>query len=222
MKTTAAILVETGRPLEIVTLQLPDLSPGQVIVEIAYSGVCHTQLLEARGHRGEDAYLPHCLGHEGSGTVLEIGPGVTKVKPGQRVIMSWIKGSGLEVPGTRYDWDKGPVNAGGVTTFQQHAVVSENRLTPAPEELSYKLAALVGCAVPTGVGVVLNTVIAQRGESAVVFGAGGIGLCALAGLAAAGCDPIIAVDIAPAKLEAARELGATATIDASAEEALGC
>ena len=90
MKTKAAVLVTTGRPLELTDLTLPSPGPGQVLVEVAYSGVCHTQVLECRGHRGEDKFLPHCLGHEGSGVVREIGPGVAKVKPGDRVILSWI------------------------------------------------------------------------------------------------------------------------------------
>ncbi len=108
MKTLAAVLVETGHPLEVAELSLPVLKPGQVIVEVAYSGVCHTQVLEARGHRGEDRFLPHCLGHEGSGTVVEIGPGVTKVAVGDRVVLSWIKGSGADVPGSVYDWNGAP------------------------------------------------------------------------------------------------------------------
>ena len=83
MNTTAAILVETGKPLEIVSLEIPALKPGQVLVKISHSGVCHTQLLECRGHRGVDKFLPHALGHEGSGVVEEIGGGVTKVKAGR-------------------------------------------------------------------------------------------------------------------------------------------
>src|SRR4051794_20311938 len=102
MRTEAAILVELGRPLVLADLEIPQLKPGQVLVELAYSGVCHTQLLEARGHRGEDRFLPHCLGHEGSGTVVDAGAGVYKVRPGDRVILSWIKGSGADVPGTVY------------------------------------------------------------------------------------------------------------------------
>ncbi len=129
MKTTAAILVETGKPLELAELDIPALKPGQVLVEIAFSGVCHTQLSEVRGHRGQDNFLPHCLGHEASGTVRELGAGVTKVADGDRVVLSWIKGSGANVPGTVYGWDGRKVNAGGVTTFMRHAVISENRLT---------------------------------------------------------------------------------------------
>ena len=104
MKTTAALLVELGKPLEIVDLDILPLKPGQTLIEIVYSGVCHTQVLEARGYRGEDKFLPHCLGHEGSGNVVEVGPGVSKVKPGDRVILSWIKGSGADVAGSLYDW----------------------------------------------------------------------------------------------------------------------
>ena len=99
MKTTAAVLVKPGHPLELADVTLPAPGPGQVVVEVLYSGVCHTQVLECRGHRGEDRFLPHCLGHEGSGMVREIGPGVTKVKPGDRAILSWIKGTGADVAG---------------------------------------------------------------------------------------------------------------------------
>lgn len=93
MKTEAAILVETDQPLKIVELDTPELKAGQVLVKILYSGICHTQLLEARGYRGEDKFLPHCLGHEGVGVVTEIGPGVRKVRTDDNVILSWIKGS---------------------------------------------------------------------------------------------------------------------------------
>jgi S-(hydroxymethyl)glutathione dehydrogenase/alcohol dehydrogenase len=214
MKTPAAILVETGRPLELVELEIPALKPGQVLVEIAYSGVCHTQVLEARGHRGADPYLPHCLGHEGSGTVREIGPGVGKAKPGDRVILSWIKGSGADVPGSVYRWGDRPVNAGGITTFSRYAVLSENRLTVMPPDVPMPEAALLGCAVPTGMGAVLNAAEPRPGQSLAVFGAGGVGLCAVAAAALCGCLPVIAVDPLPAKLQVARELGATHAVRA--------
>lgn len=220
MKTLAAILVRTGHPLELAELDLPALLPGQLLVEVAYSGVCHTQLLEARGHRGEDRFLPHCLGHEGSATVLEAGPGVTKAKPGDRVVLSWIRGSGATVAGTRYDWQGHAVNAGPVTTFQRHAVVSESRVTVLDPAFPMATAALVGCAVPTGVGVVFNTAQARPGQSIAVFGAGGVGLCAVAAARAAGCDPIVVVDLVPAKLEAARAMGATHTVDAASGDAV--
>src|SRR5262249_39198453 len=135
MKTVAAVLVETSQPLVLADLEIPALRPGQVLVEIAYSGVCHTQVLEWRGYRGEDRYLPHCLGHEGSGIVRDVGPGIAKVKPGDRVILSWIKGSGADVPGSIYRWNGRTVNAGAITTFSRYAVISENRLVVLPESV---------------------------------------------------------------------------------------
>lgn len=217
MKTLAAVLVETGRPLELAELEIPALRPGQVLVEIAYSGVCHTQLLEARGYRGQDPFLPHCLGHEGSGVVREVGAGVGKVMPEDRVILSWIKGSGADVPGSVYRWGDRSVNAGGITTFSRHAVISENRLTLMPAALPLREAALLGCAVPTGMGAVLNTADPGVGQSLAVFGVGGVGLCAVAAAALAGCLPVIAVDRLPAKLEAARTLGATHILPAEGD-----
>jgi S-(hydroxymethyl)glutathione dehydrogenase/alcohol dehydrogenase len=216
MKTTAAVLVELGRPLELADLEIPVLKPGQALVDVVHSGVCHTQLGEARGHRGEDRFLPHCLGHEGSGVIREIGAGVGKVKPGDRVILSWIKGSGADEPGTVYDWNGRKVNAGGITTFATYSVISENRLTVVPEGMSMRLAALVGCAVPTGAGVVFNTAQPKPGQSVVVFGAGGIGSCAVAAAAIAGCTPVIAVDLNSDKLALAHHLGATHSIDSKA------
>ncbi len=213
MKTTAAVLVETGRPLELADLELSALRPGQVLVEVAYSGVCHSQLLEARGHRGPDRYLPHCLGHEGSGIVREVSSGVRRVKPGDAVILSWIKGEGADVPGTEYRWNGRPVNAGAITTFATHSIISENRLTAIPAGLSMRLAALIGCAVPTGAGVVFNAASPRPGESLVVFGIGGVGGCAIAAAASCGCHPVIAVDVNPEKLSLAQKLGATRTIN---------
>ena len=157
MQTKAAILVETGRPLIVDMINIPKLKPGQVLVKIKYSGVCHTQLLEARGHRGADPFLPHCLGHEGSGIVAEVGPNSNKVKVGDPVILSWIKGSGANIPGSVYDWNGKKVNAGAITTFSEYAVISENRLTAIPKDFPLKEAALLGCAVPTGLGTIFNT-----------------------------------------------------------------
>ncbi len=220
MKTTAAVLVELGKPLELADLEIPILKPGQVLVEVAFSGVCHTQVGEARGHRGEDKFLPHCLGHEGSGFVREIGPGASKVKPGDSVILSWIKGSGADVPGCTYEWNGRKVNAGGITTFATYSVISENRLTSVPEGLSMRLAALVGCAVPTGAGVVFNTAQPRPGQSIAVFGVGGIGSCAIAAAALAGCTPVIAVDVNPDKLTLAKKLGATHAINSKSTDAV--
>ncbi|QCI63184.1 zinc-binding dehydrogenase [Phreatobacter stygius] len=213
MKTEAALLVKTGEPLVIATIETPPLKPGQVLVEVAYSGACGTQLMEVAGDKGEDKWVPHCLGHEGTGTVIEIGSAVTKVKPGDQVVLSWIKGSGIEAGGAVYDWDGKPVNAGGVTTFQRHAVVSENRLTHLPDGLPMDVAVLLGCAAPTGMGSVYNVLNVKAGDSVVVFGTGGIGLNAVMAAAIAGASPVIGVDLKAARRDLARAFGATHVID---------
>jgi S-(hydroxymethyl)glutathione dehydrogenase/alcohol dehydrogenase len=211
MKTEAAVLVELGGPLEIAELTIPSLKPGQVIVEIQMTGVCHTQVLEWRGYRGEDRFLPHCLGHEAVGIVRELGPAVSKVKTGDAVVLSWMKGTGMDVPGTQYTWGSRTVNAGAITTFSRLTVVSENRLTPMPAGVALDDAAVLGCALATGLGAVMNVGRPQPGQSVAVFGVGRIGLSAVMGAVVAGCTPVIAVDINEDKLTIAARVGATHT-----------
>ncbi len=220
MKTTAAVLVQPGQPLELADLEIPSLAPGQVLVEIANSGVCHTQLLEWQGQRGEDRFLPHGLGHEGSGIVIDVGAQVIKCRPGDRVILSWIKGGGADVPGTKYRWNNRTVNAGGITTFMRHAVVSENRITPQTSDLSPAEAAFLGCAVATGLGVIRNTLQVAPKSSVLILGAGGIGLFAVAGAKLMEAGPILVADLNNDRLEAARALGATHLIHAQEQDLL--
>lgn len=209
MKTLAAVLVETGKPLVLEELEIPLLKPGQVLIEISFSGICHTQILECRGYRGEDKFLPHCLGHEGSGKVIEIAKGVTKVKKDDSVILSWIKGSGADVSATAYQSNGKVVNAGGITTFNRYSVISENRLTVMTEDISLAEAAMIGCVVPTGVGAVFNTAKPLPSQNIAVFGVGGVGLCAVAAASIIGCKKIIAIDIRDDKLDTAKKMGAT-------------
>jgi len=220
MKTTAALLVQTGAPLVLAEIDIPALKPGQVLVEIAYSGACGTQVMEWRGDKGEDKWVPHCLGHEGTGTVLETGSAVTKVKGGDKVVLSWIRGSGIEAGGAVYAWGEKKVNAGGVTTFQRHAVVSENRLTLLPAELPMDLAVLLGCAAPTGMGAVYNVLKTQPGDAVAVFGTGGVGLHAVMAAALVGAMPIIAIDPNPTRRALAPLYGATEVIDPGATDVL--
>jgi S-(hydroxymethyl)glutathione dehydrogenase / alcohol dehydrogenase len=220
MKTEAAILVDTAKPLVLVEMELPTLKPGQVLVEVTYSGACHTQVLEARGHRGEDKWLPHCLGHEGTGKVLEIGAGVSKVAPDDKVVLSWIKGTGIEAGGAVYQWNGQNVNAGGVTTFQRHAVVSENRLTALPDTLPEHLSILLGCAAPTGMGAILNVAQVRPGDAVAIFGTGGVGLNACMAAAFSGGMPVIGIDPVASRREFALKFGATHVIDPADGEVL--
>ena len=215
----AAVLYETGKPLVVEDgIETPDLKPGQVLVKIAYSGVCRSQLMEVEGKRGKDAYLPHLLGHEASGWVVEIGSEVTKVKPGNRVVLTWIKGRGVNCEGAKYKLRGATLNSGGVTTFSNYTVVSENRCVSLEEEIPMDIAALLGCAVPTGAGIVFNTVKPDKGASIAVFGVGGIGLSAILGAKVRQCSRIVAIDIEEEKLKMAREFGATDVINCNMED----
>ncbi len=216
MKMKAAVLQQLGQPLAIEDgISVPVPRQGQVLVKLAYSGVCHSQLMEARGRRGTDSYLPHLLGHEGSGEVVEVGPSVTKVRPGDHVILGWIKGGGLDAGGTVYEQNGRKINAGGVTTFNEYSVVSENRCVRLPEGVPMDIAVLFGCAIPTGAGIVTNTIRPAKGSTVAVFGLGGIGLSALMATRLFDCAMVIAVDVEPEKLVLAREFGATHAVDSS-------
>lgn len=212
----AAILVELQKPLIIDEVQLPEsLSCGQVLVKIAFSGICGSQLGEIDGAKGPDNYLPHLLGHEASGHVIETGPSVKKVKAGDHVVLHWMKGSGIESDPPQYTWQGKKLNAGWITTFNEYAIVSENRLTPVSLEVDGKIAALFGCAVTTGLGVVINNARLKPGESIVVLGAGGVGLNVIQGAALTSAHPIIGVDLHDNRLALAQELGASHILNSS-------
>ena len=213
-KMKAAILVEQKKPLVVTEVQLPEkLGYGQVLVKIYYTTICGSQLNEIDGVKGHDKFLPHLLGHEGGGVVEEIGPGVTTVKPGDHVVLHWRKGSGIHSATPKYKWDDKTVNAGWVTTFNEYAVVSENRVTAIPKDFDLRIAPLYGCAMPTAFGVIHNDAKMRTGDSIAIFGSGGVGvaLCVMASLS--GAYPIIAVDINDFKLRKAKEFGATHTFN---------
>jgi len=221
MKTVAALLTGIDQPLTIEELDVPQLKEGQVLVDVTYSGLCRTQLNEIHGSKGEDKYLPHTLGHEGAGVVREIGPHVEKVKPGDHVVLTWIKGKGADVPSTAYRRPNGTVvNSGAVSTLMTRTVASENRLVKIPDTMPLREASLLGCAIPTGGGTILNLAKPALGSGIAIFGVGGVGLSALLMAKAAQPRTLIAVDIHEQKLRQARALGATHVIDASRQDTL--
>ena len=219
-KTLAAILVKQKEDLVLAEIELPSvLDVGQVLVEFHYSGICGSQLGEIDGVKGPDKWLPHLLGHEASGSVLAVGPGVMHVKPGQLVVAHWRPGKGIESTTPKYRWGGQIVNAGWVTTFNRYAVISENRLTPIPQDTNTQTAALYGCAVTTGLGTIENKARIKFGDRVVVFGAGGIGLNLIQGALLAGAADVIAIDRFDSRLLLAKELGATVIINSNEEDA---
>lgn len=220
--TKAAVLVAQKKALEIVEIELPHkLEIGQVLVELAYSGICGSQLGEIDGVKGADAWLPHLLGHEGSGKVLAIGPGVKHLVPGDNVVLHWKTSQGIEATPAKYQWGNRVVNAGWVTTFNHHAVISENRLTKIDANADLKTAALYGCAITTGFGVIDNRANVKLGETVIVFGSGGIGLNIVQAAQLAGASQIIAIDRFDHRLALSKACGATTAINSSVEDPWG-
>jgi len=214
----AAILTQTRAPLEIAELRMPErLSFGQVHVRIHYSGICGAQLNEIEAAKGEDKFLPHLLGHEGSGTVMAVGEGVKRVKAGDRVVLHWRQSAGLQCEPPKYNWNGKTVNAGWVTTFNDEAIISENRLTVIPPDFPLHLAPLFGCAVTTAVGVVNNDAQIKIGQSVVIFGVGGVGLNIAQAAQMVSANPIVGVDLLDSKLTMAREWGLTHAFNSRTE-----
>lgn len=213
MKTKAAILYKIGHPLEIEEVDVPILQTGQVLVKVLVSRICGSQLGEIDGIKGKDKWLPHMLGHEGCGIVLEIGPGVNTLKVNDKVVMHWRPGSGIQSVNPIYYQGNKTINAGSITTFNNYAVVSENRLTSIPKKTNNELGALLADTITTGYGIVNNAAKVTIGQSVVVIGAGGIGLGVIHGCSIAGANPIIAVDLYEKKLKFAKKHGATHIIN---------
>lgn len=210
MKISGAVLEKTGQPLVIYhDIEPPILKSGQLLIKLSYAGICYSQLMEVRGKRGEDKFLPHFLGHEGVGDVIDLGSGITKVKKGDTVVLGWIKGHGLDAGGCQYQQGSRLINSGAVTAFSTYAVVSENRVVKLPKDIVPKTAVLLGCALPTGAGIVINQLKPKANSTVGVYGLGGIGLSALLAMNHFKPQNIVAFDIEENKLKLAKELGAT-------------
>ena len=211
----AAILEELNTPLVLDNLQVPELGCGQVLVQVHRSGICGAQIGEISGVKGPDKFLPHLLGHEGGGVVQEVGHGVKHVKQGDHVVMHWRKGDGIESDPPKYHRANGVVGAGWISTFNEYAVVSENRVTPIPKDIPFEVAALMGCAVTTALGLINNEAKVKIGQSVAVFGCGGVGLNVIQAAEMVSASPIVAIDKHDYKLELAQEYGATHLINSA-------
>jgi S-(hydroxymethyl)glutathione dehydrogenase/alcohol dehydrogenase len=228
----AAVLYELNKPLVIEEIDIDDPGPGQVMVKTVSAGVCHSDLHQIDGLWPID--LPVVLGHEGAGIVERVGEGVTYVQPGDHVVMNFIPfcgtcrycQSGRPVLCTQGRGSADHLHKGGqsigvflsVSSFAERMVVPENGVVKVREDAPLDKLSIMGCAVATGVGAVLNTAKVEAGSSVAVIGIGGVGLCVIQGAALAGAYPIIAIDVLERKLEMARQFGATHFVNASEKE----
>jgi len=214
MKFKAAILCEINKPLLVEEISINSLNHGQVLVKIDKSGVCRSQIFEISGERGPDKWLPHLLGHEALGEVVEIGDGVKTVKVGDYVILSWIKSRGISAIPAKYNWGREIVNSGRVTTFSEYSICSEDRCVPISKDLVSKVGASIGCAIPTGYGISLTLKEIKKAKTVGIIGLGGIGMSALLGVLNETSAQILAIDINEERLHQAKKLGAHYTINA--------
>ena len=251
MKIRAAVLETIGapapyaqsQPLKIREVELAPPGHGEVLVRIRAAGLCHSDLSVISGDRPRP--VPMVLGHESAGEVVECGPGVTDLVPGDRVVLVFMPSCGCCMPcmegrpalcepgaasngaGTllsgarRLAMNGQPVNHHvGVSCFADYAVVSRRSCVKLEADISFEEASLFGCAVLTGVGAVINTARLQAGTTAAVLGLGGVGFSALLAAVASGARAVIALDLNESKLALARELGATATVNAGDPDAM--
>jgi aryl-alcohol dehydrogenase len=235
---TAAIVESAGAPFELAAIELGDVQPDEVRVRMAASGICHTDLLIRDG--SFPTPMPVVLGHEGAGVVEEVGAAVTRVSVGDRIALSYASCGGCPTCAsgrpfycadffgrnflaarsdgtTALSRDGEPVHSHffGQSSFATGAIVNECSIVPIADDIPFEVVAPFGCGVQTGVGSVVNTLRPRAGSSIAIFGAGGVGLSAVMGAVICGCEPIIAVDVRPGRLELARELGATNTVNAA-------
>lgn len=207
MKAKAAILETLGAPLVVDEIEIPAPGLGQVLVRVYCSTICGAQIEEISALR--DPHLPHLLGHEGAGEVMAIGEGVTHLKVRDHVVMHWRKGAGIESDFPKYIWRNRTIGGGLITTFNEYALVSENRLTPIDNDILVDIAALMGCAVTTGFSVVFKEAKLRPYESIAVIGCGGVGLNIIQAASLISASLIYAFDIVKAKLDMAEHFGAT-------------
>lgn len=209
----AAVLTDINYHLKLMDVFNNELKPGQVLVGIKCAGICGAQLNEISGAKGPDLFLPHMLGHEGGGIVTEIGPGVRHVQVGDHVVMHWRQGVGIDAGPSIYTSGVDiVVGSGPIATFAEQAVVSENRVTKIDTDIPFDVAAMLGCAVTTGLGLINNEAQLKFGQSIAIAGVGGVGLNIIQGAALASAGRIIAIDLIEKKLVQATRFGATVTI----------
>ena len=229
-KVKGVVARSKGAPVTLETILVPDPGPGEALVDIITSGVCHTDLHYKLGGISDD--FPFLLGHEATGVVSAVGPDVTDVAPGDRVVLNWRavcgncracnRGEAQYCFNTHNATQKMTLEDGtelsaalGIGAFTEKTLVAAGQCTKVDPDADAAAIGLLGCGVMAGLGAAINTGGVKRGDSVAVIGCGGVGVAAIAGAALAGATTVIAVDIDAKKLERAKELGATHTVDSS-------
>jgi Zn-dependent alcohol dehydrogenase len=220
VRSAAAIYVEKGRPLVVDEVDHGDPGPHDVIVRILVTGICHSFL-----HRFHmpSVQCPHLFGHEATGVVEAVGRSVTRVREGERVFVTWLPGTpqlGLTPDRSTARWHDQLAHSVNVYTWAQHCRVSEHYVVPCDDATPDMAGSIIGCAVMTGAGAVINTARVQAGQTVAVFGVGGVGLAAVQAAANAGASAVVAVDLVDEKLVFARRFGATEVVNAGATDAV--
>jgi Zn-dependent alcohol dehydrogenase len=230
-KGRAAIYVEPKKPLVVDEVEFGDPGPDQVLVKLFSSGVCHSQLHTMQRPARKGQSLPALLGHESTGIVVAKGRDVTHVKEGDHVITTWVDRDSAKTnqpmvmhalnDRAQYlaHW-KGKEVMHSAATWAEYAVAQERVVVPLPKDMPTDVSSIIGCAVMTGAGAIINTLQVRPGQSVAVFGAGGIGLCAISAAAIVDANPVIAVDVNDQKLEFARRFGATHVVNAKNVDAV--
>jgi Zn-dependent alcohol dehydrogenase len=229
VKGRAAILVEPNKPLIVDEVEFPDPSADQVLVKLFSSGICHSQVHTMRrpegpARPGQRERIPTLLGHESTGIVVARGRDVSHVKEGDHVITTWVDRNNAEgvLPPVSHALNDRPQFIArwaakeishSAATWAEYALASNRVVVPMPKDVPTDVTAIIGCAAMTGAGAIINTLQVRPGQSVAVFGAGGIGLCAIAAAAIVDAHPIVAVDLTGDKLAFARRFGATETIN---------
>lgn len=210
---TAALLTAIGQPLELIDLSIPSIEPdyGKVQVRIIAAGICGAQLMEIDGTKGNPKHIPHPMGHEGVGIVEKVGIGVTHCKEGDKVVLHWRCGAGIESDFPRFGWSGSGafIYGGKVTTFMEQTVVSENRCTVVPNDAPDELCVLLGCSLSTALGTMEHEAKLKMGESVLIIGCGGLGLNLILAAKMMGACGIGVIDKEPEKLASSFALGAT-------------
>ena len=203
----AAVLEKLNYPLAIREVFPTELLPGQVYVKVLASGLCGAQLHEIRGHKGNGKFLPHLMGHEGCGIVKEVGPGVTTVQEGDKVVMHWRPGSGIESEFPKYHLGEKIISSGKCTTLSEFSIVSENRLTKVPHDTPTVLAAMLGCSLTSAMGIIDNECNLKFGESVAIIGCGGVGLNLIQAAKMKNAYPVYGVDINDKMFDLTHQIG---------------